>query len=286
MPKSNRKNITPSSISMENFELSQHDESILAKTFKNTEKIIRDFEDLKTQFEKLQSENGILKSENIALKQQLIDLDQYGRRLNLRFLGIQEEKDEACENKIHNFIKEKLKIQTDIFIDVAHRVGKKEDTRPRPIIVRFGFRRHASEVLRNRKNLKGMKGISIVEDLCPPVARLYTLARTSGRFDSVWTRNGRIFASSNGGSIIRIQSNDDINDRNSLIGSVTGGNVNSSGQTSITSNNRIRVDQRESTPRPLTRYQQPITKYTSVVTNSTSSTQHSEPEMTQTQMTP
>ena len=155
MPKPNKKkrNYNSSVDSIENISFQSEDDLNMkvAKIYDNTEQLLRDFQVMKNNMEKLQVENDKLKNENFELKQQLNDLDQYGRRMNLRFLGIEEETNENCEAKIADLIKNKLKIKNDIFIDVAHRVGRKGNERPRPIIVRFGFRRHAAKVLKNRR---------------------------------------------------------------------------------------------------------------------------------------
>ena len=181
---------------------------------RNTEKLIEEFQELRMQMKTLQAENECLKSDNTKLKQRVIDLEQYGRRLNLRFLGIKEEvneKDENCEKKLMDIIKNKLQINKEIIIDVAHRVGKRTNERPRPIIARFGLRKYASEILANRRKLKGEKGLSIVEDLCPENASIYTKARLSGCFVSVWTHHGKVNALTKTGEKIRINNENDVN---------------------------------------------------------------------------
>ena len=86
---------------------------------KNTEKLIEEFQELRLQMKTLKAENEYLKLDNIKLKQRVIDLEQYGRRMNLRVLGIKEEaneKNENCEKKIYDLIKTKLKINREIII--------------------------------------------------------------------------------------------------------------------------------------------------------------------------
>lgn len=174
------------------------------RNVESNEKILEELELMKKQIYSLQTNNDILKNENRQLKQSLIDLDQYGRRHNLRFLGIPEHEKENCEDIIMGVIKNKLKIESNIFIDVAHRVGKQNYKAPRPIIVRFGFRKHANEVLANRRKLKGER-LTIVEDLNPSNARIFGSARKYGQFNSVWTKNGKVLGSTKEGNIIHIR---------------------------------------------------------------------------------
>lgn len=251
-----------------------------AKLLENQELIIKELAEIKKELCDLKTENTNLKRENEVLKRSLIELDQYGRRQNLRFLGIKEENNENAEQKIFDLIRNKLHITKSISIDVAHRVGKIQNPdRPRPIIVRFGLRRHAHEVLANRRQLKGQKGLTIVEDLCPHNAKIYTSARRSGKFSSVWTRNGKIMASTTQGKVIQIHQL--IQNENAPI----------TAQTPINPNTEIQQQQNnendtsslrpkpnaQSTPR--TQYQQPITKYT--IASSQIDTQYTqEPQQT------
>jgi hypothetical protein len=75
-----------------------------------------------------------------------IDLEARSRRSNLVFFGIDESKDEVCDRVVRDFLADKLGIakSVDIYMQMAHRIGKRTQItprgikpRPRPIIVAF-----------------------------------------------------------------------------------------------------------------------------------------------------
>lgn len=94
--------------------------------------------------------------------------EDYNRRKNLRFSGVQEPTNETWEQtakRVTEILEEKLDL-TSVQIDRAHRVGPRTTTRPRVIVVRFDKYADRETVLRNARKLKG-SGIFINEDLCP-----------------------------------------------------------------------------------------------------------------------
>lgn len=103
------------------------------------------------------------------------DLEDRSRRQNLLFFNFDEEENETSEDvekKIINFVNAKNLLgecEDSLYIDRAHRLGKKKPDKTRPIIIRCTYYRHKESIIMNRKNLasgSGNPGISIMEDYC------------------------------------------------------------------------------------------------------------------------
>lgn len=192
--------------------------ALLNQTFSNTQSLIEDMKFLKEQVRLLLEENKILqednkkfkieikelREENKNLRVDLNELDQYGRRSNIRILGLGEENGENVDKikeKVHKLFKETLGVPNCIgHIDKLHRTGKPTHNKPRPVIVRFDRHTHAENIITNRKKLKGSK-IVIVEDLTPMNLKLFQKYRNSDKYESVWTRHGKTFFKEKNGNI-------------------------------------------------------------------------------------
>ncbi len=94
--------------------------------------------------------------------------EDYSRRNNLRFDGLDESPNETWEEtqvKIQQLLRDKLEIGT-IQLERAPRVGSKfSSTRPRTIVARFSKFEDRQSTLRNSAELKNAN-IYINEDLC------------------------------------------------------------------------------------------------------------------------
>jgi hypothetical protein len=107
------------------------------------------------------------------------DNEQYSRKYNLRFIGIDENEEEDCLNEIVKLCNDKLNVEIDKNeVDRAHRVGPKSGSKARPIIVKFKSYDAKFEICKKRKNLKGTH-IYINEDLTKFNAKLFNFARKS-----------------------------------------------------------------------------------------------------------
>ena len=108
--------------------------------------------------------------------------------------GLDEEKDESTDNKVLNIFKETLGLNSLKLEDIgrSHRLGKKENGKKRPIIVRFATYRQKAMVYSNKRKLKGTRTV-ISENLTPSRYALYK--KCLDRFGSrnVWTYDGRIY---------------------------------------------------------------------------------------------
>ena len=98
------------------------------------------------------------------------DLEDRSRRNNIVFYNFPEPKNnepENCEEKIVNLLEAKQFFHDDykIFIDRAHRLGRKSPTtdRPRPIIVRFTYFKDKQDIIRNGTKLRDCN-INMSED--------------------------------------------------------------------------------------------------------------------------
>ena len=82
----------------------------------------------------------VVKSQSERLKlleYRSLDSEARSRRRNLLFKGIPENKYENCFHEARRFIGEKLCIETDMYLERAHRLGKYDPSKTRPIIVAF-----------------------------------------------------------------------------------------------------------------------------------------------------
>ena len=100
--------------------------------------------------------------------EKLIELEDRSRSNNLRIDGIPEvshETWEMCEDEVKELIRSKLEINDEIEIDRCHRMGKRQDKKPRKIVCRFLRFKDKQKILANTKKLK-RTGIFIYEDYC------------------------------------------------------------------------------------------------------------------------
>ena len=106
-------------------------------------------------------------SKIVKLDEKAIDLGARGRRNNLIFHGISESVDENCLAKVRDFIKKKCKIDNDVVLEVAHRIGGKKTNvigtnanKPRPMIARFLNRGERDMIKRTKKDLPKEFGLT------------------------------------------------------------------------------------------------------------------------------
>jgi len=141
------------------------------------------------------------------------DLDQYGRREMVRFVGVgpdnKKEQAHESENKVLRVINCQLGLSHihSEDISVAHRVGQFNEGRERQVIVKFMSRRHRSEVIAARRKLKGT-GIAVLEDLTPLNAERLGVVHKHRSVANSWTTEGRIFALLSTGEVVRVVQGD------------------------------------------------------------------------------
>ena len=119
--------------------------------------------DKQKQLEKTQVEMNKIMQANDQMKADILDLKSRSMRGNLLFFNIPESQDEDCAAFVTNFCKEKLHIENaeTIRLDRAHRIGKRQPNKTRPIVVKFNFHQDKENVRKQAKQLKGTNiGIS------------------------------------------------------------------------------------------------------------------------------
>lgn len=150
---------------------------------------------LKTEVKELSEENTAIRKKIKSLKsstdRRIDELEQYGRRNNLRIRGIEETTGENV-NKIIMDTAKKIGARIDeSCIDRAHRVGRPGNDKPRPIIVKFTSYAHRREMWINKKSLRGST-TSMTEDLTRTRATLLYKVNNTYPKKSVWTSDGVI----------------------------------------------------------------------------------------------
>ena len=93
-------------------------------------------------------------------KEKLLDLQSREMRDNLIFYGFEEEKDETdkdCVDKVLKLVGEQLKIPHAKHIPIhrAHRMGRYQRTKTRPIVAKFAFYPNREDIRKAAKNLEG-----------------------------------------------------------------------------------------------------------------------------------
>ena len=152
---------------------------------------------------KLLEENEKLTQRIFETERGLNDLEQYGRRSNLKVFNIPEDTNETSEistNKVCDKITNIMGVKTTPDdIEVCHRVPVSNQTRSdgqakvKPIIIRFKDRKHRDAILRVKSNCKD-KGFSVGEDLTRENARRCQAAFKHAACKSSWSINGKIYA--------------------------------------------------------------------------------------------
>ena len=192
---------------MNNFD--DDDRQQLYEIHSTVKSLAEDLKSLKKELEISKNEVKQVKAENVRLKQavnmtnyKLDELEQYGRRENLRIHGIQESPNNKDDGKniVLNIAKILNMELNENKIQRVHRLGKKKKSptaRPRPIIARFVSYKNRNEFLYAKKKLKENaihKSAFITEDLTPLRAKLLRCVKEEceDNFVSCHTINGAI----------------------------------------------------------------------------------------------
>ena len=158
--------------------------------------------EIKNKDEKIQLlENRveILEEEKESQGKEIDDLEQYSRRNCLLLHGVVETNTECTDDIIIITCAEELGIdvkQEDL--DRSHRLGKvkRNDNKPRPIVVKFAHYAVRNKVFSNKKKLKGKK-LLITESLTVYRMKLLDEARQKYGVRNVWTYDGRVMYKEN-----------------------------------------------------------------------------------------
>jgi hypothetical protein len=167
-----------------------------------------------------------LESELAMAAVQINENEQYSRKYNLRFVGLDESEGEDCVDKVVDFCKEKLDINVDkAEVDRAHRLGPKNSFRPRTLIIKFKSYGPKASIYKQRKSLKGTK-YYINEDITRFNMKLVNSARDHKvNIKSAWFSDGKVLVRNTDGDIMRIRQMSDFS-KYSLIDVHEGSNDN------------------------------------------------------------
>ena len=158
--------------------------SILEQSLEATNLNLSSVKSRLTELEKptkksLNSSNVDKKLEEMEKKEKIlqwraIDREARSRRNNLIFHGVPEEKEENCEKRVLEFLKDKLNISDPVVLQRAHRIGKptgnntigSRANRPRPLIALFlDFKQRETVRKAAREHLKPPTPFRVSEDL-------------------------------------------------------------------------------------------------------------------------
>ena len=124
-----------------------------------------------------------------ALIQKTVDLEDRSRRCNLVFFNFAEtatrHEEENCEQKVLNLLTS-LRIFDDddeIWVDRAHRLGRRRpenNTKPRPIIVKFSYYKQKQKIINNGSKFKNSP-INVSEDYSKETIKVHNQLRQLGK---------------------------------------------------------------------------------------------------------
>ena len=89
------------------------------------------------------------------LEYRSIDLEARIRRKNILFKGIPESRQENCFAEVREVIQRHLNIGRDMYLERAHRLGRFDRTKTRPIIVAFRDFCDVEDIIASASNLRG-----------------------------------------------------------------------------------------------------------------------------------
>ena len=148
--------------------VNEHDSEIVKiKTDLKTQSIRS--EKCETRINKIENETTVLEqnlmTENKKLKKDMVKLEEYSRRNNLLFHGLEEREGEDCKQSVQLLLAQQLDFKEaayDMIISKAHRVGPKSKKGSRPIVAQFILSTDVSDILRRRQELtRGDAGVYV-----------------------------------------------------------------------------------------------------------------------------
>ena len=187
----------------------EEDRELLQNINKTMKDLKEEIKSLRDELNKSKKDLKMTQSENQRLKQalnltnfKLDELEQYGRRENIRIHNISESENENDDGADVLFkVADALKIELDERdIQRVHRIGAKKtskNAKPRPVIARFVSFQKRNQFLFEKSKLKGSRYLSnafITEDLTPLRSKLlnYIKYECNDEFVLCHSYNGKI----------------------------------------------------------------------------------------------
>ena len=93
------------------------------------------------------------------MRERLLSLERYSREYNLRFHNVPESTNEDCVQKVRDILSNQLDMEPEF--ENAHRVGPRNDDKPRVIICKFLYRPQRYKVIQKKRDLE--------DGICPTV---------------------------------------------------------------------------------------------------------------------
>jgi hypothetical protein len=155
------------------------------------------YSELNAKLEKLVAD---LEKNRLKQIDELDSINQYGRRNCILIHGAAEVKGEDTDHIAVNLFNTKLNIPINKSdLDRSHRLNtkKRNQNRPRPIIVKFSSYNKRAEVFKVKRRLKG-SGVSLSESLTAQRQQLLDTVRNNPAVATTWTLDGRIICLLNG----------------------------------------------------------------------------------------
>lgn len=128
---------------------------------KKIDELMDKMEGLNLRIASLEGKNLRTENELSSLKSHVEDLACRSMNHNLIFHGIKEEKKEDCKATIVKFLTDNMEVAEDrvganceIVIDIAHRIGRYQDQKTRPIVAMFTTRSAVEIIKSHGKNIQ------------------------------------------------------------------------------------------------------------------------------------
>lgn len=140
---------------------------VLTKTISSqvSARLKEDMQQLREEVRELKEEVDVRDKRITELETRLDDQEQYQRRNNIRVTGVPEESGENTDDIILTLTKAIGVKLTLADIDRSHRVGAKDESKQRPILVKFTSYRQKYAVMKARNQLKAKDGQAILPSL-------------------------------------------------------------------------------------------------------------------------
>lgn len=161
-----------------------------------------------------------LKTEVEALRCKTDELEQYSRRNSLRIDGLPDSTTEDPYQEVLKVANTHMKLKPPLSmedIDRTHRVGPSQESRPRPLLVKFATYRARNRVMKARSSLRHLSPsaprIFLNEDLTKGRAKLLWEARQKkkeGGINDCWSADGRILIKNYANKIVPISNSTDL----------------------------------------------------------------------------
>ena len=188
------------------FKLNEEAKTSQIKATKSLHELTKKFNELEIEIKNkdnkiknLEDEVECLAEEKDSLVKKIDELEQYSRRNCLVLHGIKETDGECTDDIVLKTFSEELDVNVkEEDLDRSHRLGKekRDDNRPRPIIVKFARYAVRSKVFANKRKLKG-KSLLITESLTVSRMKMFDDARKKYGPRNVWSYDGRVMCKEN-----------------------------------------------------------------------------------------